>query len=392
MSVYRHRKSPYWQFDFQIKGYRFSGSTEVGTARPRAEAEAVEKIERRAAERLVGEIADTGRRPLTFAACADRWWTEHGQHLREPDLAAAIAWLKGQIGATTRLHEITDDMVARLVAARRQHGRRAGTDAKGNPLYRPIAPRTVNRTVTFLLRRILRRAAANWNAILLREPKWRAHVLKEPRRPIAELTATAEARLDATERTDYAALRRFALITGLRRRELLLTWSQVDFAAGVVRMIAKGGLPRTLPLSRDAYALLWAQRGHHPEFVWTFVATRTRVCPRTGRRYTKGRRYPITYWGLGSHKMRAWAKAGVEGRFHDLRHTAGRRTTRANGNLKLTQALLGHSDIKTTANFYEDVLVEDLRAAMEVTAADQESRKKSQSKVLAPSKALNAKS
>ena len=51
------------------------------------------------------------------------------------------------------------------------------------------------------------------------------------------------------------------------------------------------------------------------------------------------------------------------------------RTLRSTGNLKTTQRLLGHSDISTTSRFYVDALVEDVRAAMEATATDLESRK-----------------
>ena len=149
---------------------------------------------------------------------------------------------------------------------------------------------------------------------------------------------------------------------------------QVDFDAGVVRVVAKGDEPRTLPLSRTMYALLWAERGRHREYVFTFVAKRTRICPHTGQQYERGVRYPITYFGLTSHRRRHWPKAGVNARWHDLRHTAGMRTLRATGNLKATQKLLGHSDIGTTSKFYVDVLVDDVRDAMERTERDQQSR------------------
>jgi integrase len=53
----------------------------------------------------------------------------------------------------------------------------------------------------------------------------------------------------------------------------------------------------------------------------------------------------------------------------DLRHTTGSRTLRKTGNLKVVQTLLGHSTIAITAEFYANVTVEDVRAAMEATAA-----------------------
>jgi site-specific recombinase XerC len=50
-------------------------------------------------------------------------------------------------------------------------------------------------------------------------------------------------------------------------------------------------------------------------------------------------------------------------------HTTGSRTLRKTGNLKVVQTLLGHSTIAITAEFYANVTVEDVRAAMEATAA-----------------------
>jgi site-specific recombinase XerD len=45
------------------------------------------------------------------------------------------------------------------------------------------------------------------------------------------------------------------------------------------------------------------------------------------------------------------------------------RPLRATGNLRVVQGILGHSDIAITAKFYTDALVDDMRAAMEKTAA-----------------------
>jgi integrase len=63
-------------------------------------------------------------------------------------------------------------------------------------------------------------------------------------------------------------------------------------------------------------------------------------------------------------------------RLHDTRHTTGQRGLRATGNLKFVQTLLRHSEIRTTATFYTDTTMADLRAGMERT----ESQKKSQTR------------
>ena len=63
-----------------------------------------------------------------------------------------------------------------------------------------------------------------------------------------------------------------------------------------------------------------------------------------------------------------------------MRHTAGSRTLRATGNLKVVQAQLGYSTIAITSEFYANVTVGDVRAAMEKTApAPIERKKKSES-------------
>jgi len=370
MSIYRHKRSPFWQYEFQIEGHRFSGSTRTDDEREAREIEGRKKAEARA---QLDEAARTNRGPMTIESACARWWNEHGQDLNDP-IKTALDWLVTTIGPRTPLHAITDETVARVVRIRKTHVRRAGRE-KGRggrlvQLYRPITARTVNNTTVDLLRRVMRRARDNWNAMLPREPVWKKHRLKETKRPVRELSRAEDDALDSIESAEFIALRRFAEITGLRRRNLLLTWTQVDFELAVVRVISKGGVPRTIPLTREAYAILWQQRGNHAVYVFTYVAQRTRRIPK-GRpgenERVKGQRYPITYWGMGSNQ-RLWKKAGVNARIHDLRHTTGMRTLRKTGNLRIVQKLLGHTDIAITAKFYTDATLEDLRGAMEATA------------------------
>jgi integrase len=377
MSVYKHQGSAFWRFDFQLDRRRFYGTTDVPKDRPQREAQAYEKAERRKAEQLVEAAQRENRAPLTLERACERWWDEVGQHGAETDLKNALDWLCEAIGGKRPLHTIRGDDVARAVAERRKCVVRAKRDHKGVQLYRPVSARTVNRTVPLLLRRVLNRARDSWNAVVSSMPDWKEHLVPEKKRHIREITIEEQDKLDETDRDDYRAIRQFAILTGLRLNEILLTWMQVDFDAGVVRIVAKGDEPHTVPLSKTIYALLWAERGRHPEYVFTFVAKRTRTCPHTGQRYERGQRYPITYFGLTSHRRRHWPTAGVKARWHDLRHTAGMRTLRATGNLEVTRKQLGHSDVSTTARFYAKALVDDVRDAMERTERDQQSRRKS---------------
>jgi hypothetical protein len=384
MSVFRVRNSPYFQFDFQIKGHRFFGSTESKNER---DAKEIEKAKRAEALRIVADAVTTGSKPMTIAIACNRWWDEVGRHGSDPDLERALGWLSEQIGPMVALHDINDDMLSRAVEARRRDVMRSGLDDKGKQLYRPIGPRTVNKTVTSLLRRVIRRARKNWSVTILKEPDWTEHFLTERKRPVREITAEEDTVLDAVESVEYAQLREFAEIMGLRRKELLLTWPQVDFNERIIRIIGKGGVPAILPLTQRAYDILWVLRGNDRLHVFTFVAQRTRRCPKTGTVFVRGKRYPMTYYGIGTNRRRKWSKAGVNARLHDTRHTTGQRTLRATGNLKLVQTLLRHTEIRTTATFYTDTTMTDLRAGMESV----ESQKKSQTEIATADKAMKDK-
>lgn len=361
---FRKKNSPFWQFDFEIDGYRFSGSTKC---RDERDAQAVEAEKRREAAELVDAWRREQRQPLTLRRACDRWWNEHGRHLASPNDKHVLDRICEILGDRTSLHNINDARISELVAARRGDMRRDST-IKGEAIFRQVKPATVNSTIA-LLRRVMRRARDNWKAALPAEPTWRKHFLKTQKIPVREILPSEEKAIDAEEGFDFAELRRFAIVTGLRRRNLFLTWSQVNFELAQITVIAKGGIPRTIPMTREIYAMLWRRRGHHPNFVWTAPAKATWKNPRTGATRIEGERYPITYYGFGTHKRRAWKRAGVKARIHDMRHTTGMRTLRQTGNLRLVQKLLGHTDIATTARFYTDATLEDLREGMEAASA-----------------------
>lgn len=64
MSVYTHACSPFWQFDFQLRGHRFCGSTGIRSGEPRESALEFEAQQRRQAlAKLASEGGLLGRRP-----------------------------------------------------------------------------------------------------------------------------------------------------------------------------------------------------------------------------------------------------------------------------------------------------------------------------------------
>jgi integrase len=366
MSVYRIKKSPFYHFDFQLGGHRFHGSTKCTTRR---EAEAVERKEREQAAQQIAQ-ASTAAVSLQLGDVSTRYWNEIGQfHAGSDDTWRDLGRLTKYFGPTKLLNEISDDDVARLVSWRRGH--RIVRSKKSKPADCPlVAPATVNRSTTEVLKKLFTWAKSR-GVSFKAEPKWKAHMLEEPQERVRELVGDEGDRLEEATRDDYAPFFAYARAAALRLRECLLRWDEVDWDAGQVRKLGKGGKLVTAPITSEVRSILWPLRGHHPDYVFTYIAQRTRG----GR--IKGKRYPLTYSGVKIMWRRLRKRAGVVGfRFHDFRHDLGTKLLRETGNLKLVQRALNHSDIKTTTR-YAHVLDHEVAAALERRA---ESRKKSRTK------------
>lgn len=377
MSVYRPKgsagaKSPYYQFDFQIDGRRFFGSTKATTKR---EAEAVERELKAKAKADVATEKKTGNGPLTIDVAAGRYWSEVGQHHANADATwTNLERLVEYFGKTKRLDEATDSDIAALVAWRRAQTRWGKkVDADGNPMAL-VAPATVNRSTIDLLKKIVNRAKRVWRYSFPAEPSWNDHRLEEPKERVRELDTDEGNALEDSVRDDYALWLEFARLTGLRRQETLIRWANVNWFAKKITTIGKGGRDVSTPITAEIRAILNACKGQHPEFVFTYIAKKTR----DGR--IRGERYPITNEGAKTQWRRLRAKAGVENfRFHDIRHDVGTKLLRETGNLKVVQKALNHASITTTTK-YAHVMQDEVAEAMELVARSRrnaESRKKS---------------
>jgi len=361
VSVYKSRdgRSPYFHFDFQVRGHRFHGSTKRTTRR---EAEKVEQAEREKATRLVAQLA-AARTSLRLDDVADRYWNEVGQHhAGAVDSEHRLTLLIQFFGKDKLLTEITGDDVARLVAWRRDHR------ANGNGPRPLISPHTVNHT-TEQLRKLFTRAKL-WGVRFDNEPRWSKHMLAVAPERVRELSDDEAERLEAATRDDLAPFFAFARASGLRLAECLLKWSEVDWSARQIKKRGKGGRIVPVPITRTIREILWPLQGHHPVSVFTYVSR---------RRYLgkiKGQRYPLTYEFVQTYWRRLRKRSGVVGfRFHDYRHDFGTKLLRVTGNLRLVQKALGHRDIKTTTR-YAHVLDSDVAEAIE---ALEESRNRSRS-------------
>jgi integrase len=215
----------------------------------------------------------------------------------------------------------------------------------------------VNAT-TKQVRKLFMRAKL-WNVRFDREPRWRQYWLKEPQERVRELAEHEAEQLDAVTREDLAPFFAFARASGLRLRECLLRWDEVDWRTRQIRKLGKGGKLVTVGITSTIREILWPLQGHHPKYVFTFVADRTVA------RRVKGRRYPMTYDGARNAWWQLRKRSGVTGfRFHDFRHDLATKLLRETGNLKLVQRALNHADIKTTTR-YAHVLDSEVVGAME---------------------------
>jgi integrase len=364
MSVTKAKGRRFYSYDFQYRGHRFQGSTGCTSRREAEQEERRLKAEKRELFRRGGI-----REPMTLSAAAERYMIEAGKFQSTADtLDTALVRIVEFLGPGTFLHEITGADVSRLVAARRNET----TGPRGDP--RPVSNADVNRWTIKPLRRLLNYADKVWKAQTGDPVGWSHHLLPEPKERVRELGPDEQARLFEALRPDYHEIVEFSLLTGVRLENAVgLKWTQIRLDTSLIEIDTKGEAGarpvQQIPLTPAVLAILQRCRPHSiGDQVFTYVAQRTKTDPRTGKRFVKGRRYPVSRSSL----RRAWDTARKHAgltdlRWHDLRHTAATRVLRAS-NLRVAQRLLGHRDITTTAK-YAHAQMDDVRAGLEAAAA-----------------------
>jgi integrase len=360
MSIFSRGKNGIYHYDFKLKGFRFQGTTETTD---REQAEAFETAAKTQALEDIRIAKEQNALPLTLTAALDRFWEEVGQHYGGnwgDTIFGALAWLvdekKSGLNPKVLIGKLTPAMVTTAVAKRRGEG---------------VANSTVNKTVTDLLKQIWLRSRDLWGQRV--EPiDWKKIRLGRPADRITSLKHNEEPKLLARMRGDYLPAIRFAIKSGFRLSEIVnLKKKDIDFGDRTITVYGKGrnGQKKkaTIPLATELREIVWPLMGNPTDFVFTFIAPRTRVNPKTGKKYIRGQHYPLTVSGFSTAWRRHGAKAaGIDDfRLHDLRHTAATRLAKGGkANIKIVQQMMRHSDIATTAK-YMAVYDEDVLAAME---------------------------
>lgn len=217
------------------------------------------------------------------------------------------------------------------------------------------------------------------DGVIARNP---ARAVKQPSVERAEAhhlePAQVLALLEQATGTRYYALLRLIATTGLRKGEALaLTWDAIDLDGGVLHVrgtLARSGAQlivtapktalsrRTLPLAPTEVELL---RRHHS----AQVAERERASGawvEHGFVFTTETGAPMDPRNVLRALTIAASKAGLPGvNVHTLRHSAATAWIEAGVNIKAVSTLLGHADIRITADVYGHVSDAVARAAMQ---------------------------
>ncbi|WIX82876.1 site-specific integrase [Amycolatopsis carbonis] len=342
-------------------------------------------VSRVAAERArgfwLGDDVDPGRALVTVGQWLDVWLATrtalrpstrglYGQLIRD--------YLQPRVGGLALSELSVGKVQAAFTALMRANATRS----------RPLSPTTLQR-----IREVLRAAlnGAIRRGLIVHNPaRWvelpsarrpRAMVWTEARveqwrrtgerPPVAVWTAEQTAMfLEHVCDHQLYALFHVAALLGLRRGEALgLRWCDVDLASrtlSVVRqLIERDGrgvcLPKTdascrlVALDRGTVSLLRRLARRDPAGDWVFS-------------HDHGRPWSPSYV---SRSFRALVdEAGLPPiRFHDLRHGAATLSLAAGNELRVVQALLGHSSIVLTADTYTSVLPCLAQQAADATAA-----------------------
>lgn len=279
MSVYR-RGSTYWVRFTAPCGQRIRQSAQT-TCKKRAQ----EYHDNLKAE--LWRVFKLGEKPRrTWKQAAVRWASETEGKADHRNDVAKLRWLHQFLGELY-LDEISRDLIDEIATAKRKETKAA----------------TTNRYLA-LIRSILRAARDDWEWV---QTVPRIKLSKEPQKRVRWITQE-EARMLIDQLPEHLAdMAAFTLATGLRRSNVTnLTWDQVDLDRALAWIHPDQSKSRkaiSVPLNRDALAILNRRAGTNTKFVFTYQ------CKPVLQTSTKAWYAALQRAGIGNF------------RWHDLRHT-----------------------------------------------------------------------
>lgn len=310
-------------------GQQFYYRGTTGT-RTRAEAEkwVIEKI-----NNFYKEKPTNSELPkLTIDEACVLFYERHAQYLSRPiAILQGLGHLKKNLGVTY-LTDITPNIIMRMVEARK----------------RVVANATINRELMVLSSIINKCELWGYDTPKIKISQFK---LKERAENIKYLDSweTAQKIIDHSAE-HLKPIIYTALYTGMRKGNLLsLKWENIDFINNTINIKVKdknkeGGKNLSIPMIQKLKDILLSIQ-RESEYVFTYNGQPINDIKRSWRTALKNANIPYT-------------------NFHTLRHTSATWLLKETGNIKLTQQILGHADIKTTAK-YAHVLDQEKRQALE---------------------------
>ena len=377
-----YRRGEIWHFDKWVGGIRVRGSSETSDL-----ALAEEKLRRRI-EAAKRSRAASG---LIFRDAATQYLTEYDHKRSIARDAQALELADLWIGDLP-LDEVSMETLKPMIEARLKGLAPPAESPRPEKWARrtewpAVSPGTINRDLA-VVRRVLTLSARKWRT---GNQAWLAtapliEMLPEPdKRAAYALSYQEQALLFGILPRHLADAALFKVNTGCREAEVAgLRWSweysvpELGVSVLVVSAdIAKNGRERIVVLNSVAAAVIEAQRGRHPEFVFTYPRRRRRNGATTttlepfDRLYNSGwkrarrdaaKAYPDRFripvpWGFRNVRV------------HDLKHTFGKRLRAAGVSFEDRQDLLGHKSQRITTHYSAPEIASLLEAAEKVVQA-----------------------
>lgn len=330
---------------------------DVQTGKRRVASRTVTATSKRGATKLLEEFArevlakDRARTVVTVSVLLDRWLELAARDRSPTTLYTYRGYIRREIlpviGAMP-VGEVTAEHLDRLYSALLAKGMQPGSI----------------RQVHAIIRRAYMQAikwewVTNNPAVLTTPPTVRTAQLQPPT-PAMILELIRRARTDDPQ---FASLLLFAAATGARRGEICaLRWSHVDLELGTAT-ISRAIVDIAGHITeKDTKTHAVRSIALPPVVVADLTAQRERVTTRAGRFHMEQYVWPAPFdvggmnpWrpDLITGAFRRLARdAGMQARFHDLRHAAATQLLAAGADVRTVSGRLGHAKASTTLDIY----------------------------------------